>query len=199
MLDRLLWRLWGWPIGLVMLVLGLLIWPAGCANPIADRIAGPAETPAQRAYRAAVVYGVVTDLACEYVSTPTAVPGASARLAQAADVAYRGLVRARAGVAFGGAGGAVAGLGGVVEGLAAQVTAVVSHGPTAPGTVGYAVDRALQVASGYAHLRLQLSARRSVLDIMAAEGRDPLPGEWHDVMGLAQEAHACLVAGETGP
>jgi hypothetical protein len=118
-------------------------------------------------------------------------------VAQAADVAYRGLVRARAGVEFGAAAGAVAGLGGVVEGLAAQVTATVSHGPTAPGTVGYAVDRALQVAAGYAHLRLQLSARRSVLDIMAAEGRDPSEGEWDDVMGLAADAHAC-VAGEPG-
>jgi hypothetical protein len=198
MLDRLLWRLWGWPVGLVILVLGLLVWPAGCANPIADRIAGPAETPAQRAYRAAMVYGVVTDLACEYVSTPTAVAGAAARLTQAADVAYQGLVRARAGVEFGSAGGALAGVGGLVEGLAAQVTAVVSHGPTAPGTVGYAVDRALQMAGGYAHLRFQLAARRSVLDIMAHEGRDPMPGEWDDVMGLAQDAHAC-VAGEAGP
>lgn len=198
MLDRLLWRLWGWPIGLVILVIGLLIWPAGCANVIADRAVGPAETTAQRTYRAAVIYGVVADLGCHYMATPTAAPGAAARLRQAGDVAYQALVRARAGAEFGTAGAALAGLAGTLEGLAAQTLALSADDTAARVTVGYAIDRVLDLAMGYVHLRGQLAARRTVLDVMAADARDPTPAEWFDVMGLAAEARACLI-GEPAP
>jgi hypothetical protein len=194
MLDRLLWRLWGWPVGVILLVAGLAVWPTACASP-ADRYVGPVETTQQRVYRAAGIYGVVGGLACEYVGTPAAVPGASARLGQAADAAYDALMEARAYAAFGSDSIAgLAALSGTLSSLAAQALEVSIDAPdmSAGGLAGYATERALQVAVGYVHLRTSLALMRGDLAAMVAEQRDPTATEWDAVMDTAGAARDCL-------
>lgn len=179
-------------------IAGLLIGLAACSNTLADRYAGEVETTEQRIYRAAGIYSVVGGLACEYVQTPTALPGATARLGQAADAAYGALVKARAYAAFDDdATAGLAALSGLLTGLAAQVVEVSVDAPAAPGggaagVAAYAVERALQAAVGYAHLRASLAGLRGDLALMVADGRDPTENEWAAVMAAAVESRECL-------
>ncbi|WP_299440199.1 hypothetical protein [uncultured Rhodospira sp.] len=199
-LNRLLW---GVRVALVGVVVAASLWLSGCGNSVADRWLGAVETTQQRVYRAAGAYGVIGGLACEYVQTPTALSGASARLAQAGDAAYEALVEARAYGAFGDPAAGLAALSGLMTGLATQVLEVTVDasevaGGGAAGMAAYAVDRALQVAVGYAHLRAALAGLKGDLALMVAEGRDPTSPEWDDVMAAAEAARDCLVGAAGG-
>jgi len=185
--------------------LSLLLGALGaCTNPLADRLAGEVSTTGQRVYRAAGIYGVVAGLACEYVGTPTALPGASARIAQVGTAAYDAVVEARAASVLGDAGAALGSLSGLLTGLAAETLEVTVDAPdevTGAGTAGvaaYAVERALQVAVASTHLRLALTGLRGDLAVMMAEGRDPTEAEWADVMDTAAAARDCLAGGAGG-
>jgi len=170
---------------------------AACANTLADQWLGAVDTTPKRIYRAAGAYGVIAGLACEYVQTPTALPGASARLAQAGAAAYDAVVNARAYAAFDDdAIAGLASLSGLLTGLAAQTLEVSVDAPDMDvgGLTGYAVERALQVAVGYAHLRTTLAGLKADLAAMVAEGRDPTETQWTDVMEAAQTARDCLTA-----
>jgi len=180
----------------VGLLLGLVVGVIACTSSPADKWLGAVETTQQRVYRAAGAYGVIAGLACEYVKTPTALPGASARLAQAGDATWQALVEARAYSAFGeDAIAGLASLSGLLTGLAAQTLEVSVDAPNvdAGGLAGYATERALQAAVGYAHLRSSLAGLKGDLALMVAEGRDPTDDDWADVMAAAQAARDCLV------
>ncbi|KAA5603760.1 hypothetical protein F1188_19385 [Roseospira marina] len=192
-LSRDLRRLaWAVRLGAILVALAAL---AACAYSPADRLVGRVDTTEQRVYRAAGIYHVVAGLACEYVKTPTALPGASARVAQAGDAAWQALVEARAYSAFGEDSiAALASLSGALTALAGQALEVSVDAPDmdAGGLAGYATERALQVAVGYVHLRSSLAVLRGDLSVMVSERRDPTDAEWSEVMDAAEAARDCL-------
>lgn len=179
----------------MLAVLGAAFFVAACSTPdeLADRHLAPADTVAQRVYRAAAIYHVAGDYACEYLKTPTAFPGTASRVAVAADRAYAALSRARAHATFGGDTVAMAALGGLLEGMAAEtLDAARQTRPVAPLTVGSAVDRLVTLLAARQAVAGAWAQYKTDLAVMLLEARDPTEAEMNAVMDDARDAWACV-------
>ncbi|MBF0304204.1 MAG: hypothetical protein HQL41_00950 [Alphaproteobacteria bacterium] len=164
----------------------------------ADALAGRADTPAQRVYRAIGLFEATASWAADYAATPEAAPDNVVNLKAIASTVWPALTTARAQVAFGEAPDlttAAAGLLAFSAILDAPGSIQAPGLPTLPpggAVVAAVINRLSQALARYGAARVQMAGLRLRLAVMTDAGRDPTPAEMDAAATSAEHAHQRL-------
>ncbi len=156
---------------------------------------GPAETTGQKAFRKAGEYVYVALAGAEYARHPGAQEGTLAALAALDESAYAALQAARLSYQAG-ADDVTADLLALASALASFNLEVLGSGAL-PDDAFEAVDRTIvMVAVGVrAAARMRLWRKgylQPKLEAMAAQGREPTPQEWTELLGRVERVHRVI-------